>query len=60
MENSFNNSLQSSQKLPKAPPETVTTLTVHQGDSNLTLENSPIEEEEIELKTKIQQIMNQK
>ena len=48
MENSFNHSPQASPYLSKAPPGTVTTLTVHQGDSNSTWANSQTKEEEIE------------
>ena len=52
MKNSFNNSPQASPNLSKAPPVTVTTLAVHQDDSNSTWANSQKEEEEIEFEDK--------
>ena len=48
MENSFNHSPLASPNPSQAPPETVTTLVVHQGDSNSTWANSQEAEEEIE------------
>ena len=52
IENSFEDSPQSSPKISKAPPETVATLAVHQGDSNSTWTNIQNEEEEIEFEDK--------